>query len=128
MARQLSLFEECPEDPFPHALFFALMPDETAAGDAQRLVERLRRHRMRLQQPLESHRLHVTLCGLGGFIGQMPPRLFAHADARERSRSQFIGSDVRLRVHCPLHKSGQRQQAVPDKASTQFPCLGLSRK
>lgn len=79
MPHQLSLFEEPPDA--RHALFFALMPDDKAAGDAAHLVHSLRRQRLRLQKPLEPARLHVTLCGLGGFVGQMPPHLFAHADA-----------------------------------------------
>ena len=80
MSQQLSLFEERPIDRVPHTLFFALWPDDKAVGVAQELVQRLQNQQLRLRKPLEPQRLHVTLCGFGGFIGQMPPSLFSQVD------------------------------------------------
>lgn len=85
MPRQLSLFDEQPTDRTPHSLFFALWPDDRAIAGVQQLVQRLRRQRVGLQKPLEPHRLHVTLWGFGGFIGQMPPRLFVQTDVTLRT-------------------------------------------
>ena len=129
MPHQLSLFEEPPEYLIPHALFFALLPDDKAAGDAAHLVRHLRGQRLRLQKPLEPQRLHVTLCGLGGYVGQMPPRLLTHADTAVTalrtdpfpvSFDRLHGANGRLLLRpssaAPLHDFGSRLRTTLIKA------------
>lgn len=79
--QQLSFFEDPPAQAFPRALYFFLWPDAPAVEGALRVMRQLQRQRVRMRQRQAPHRLHVTMCGLGRFIGQMPPRLIPGAGA-----------------------------------------------
>ena len=85
MPDQLSMFDDAPGDQASapdfsgrrrsrpdtrHELFFALRPD---AHDARRLLEAARQARM-VGAPLDAARLHVSLFGVGDYLGDAFPR------------------------------------------------------
>lgn len=78
---QLSLFALPPLRPRMCNVFFALRPDAGANQQADQLLQRLRKERLILGQPVEADRRHVTLRDIGGFFDQMPRAHFASAKA-----------------------------------------------
>ncbi len=63
----------------PINLFFALMPDPAAMGQAHRIARNHCADRRMSGQPLRPDRLHVTLLSVGGSIGRVPNALMEAA-------------------------------------------------
>jgi RNA 2',3'-cyclic 3'-phosphodiesterase len=59
-------------------VFFAIIPDADAAESAARLARHLRGEHGLTGKPLETERLHVTLCHLGNYMG-LPQGIVAAA-------------------------------------------------
>jgi 2'-5' RNA ligase len=75
---QLQLWDGAPPQ---HNVFFAVMPDATAAECIARMAQDLVGSRHIAAVPLPPERFHVSLFAIGGFSGTCPSTVINHAKA-----------------------------------------------
>ena len=107
MGGQLSLVGmEASRQP-PDNLFFAVLPEETAAADISRLAQHQSRAHGLKGEPILAERLHVSLHNIGGYAGR--PRGIVAAGCEAGAAVEMSSFDVAFdRVMSFGGRSGNR--------------------